>query len=894
VAILDGRLDERATVDWALRLNPTDAIIRLALLDLIDSPAGQKIEEPWRSAWRLIEVSWNNPAVYEHASTGAYHARRRLRAGDRSRSLVNAIVDLVAPRLKVEALSELYRQAPKPRGRPKTVGDLLSVRMTSREIVDPGVLELGEIADRSFLMSLALALDAAVVDGLDLARQIGWDGERDMWTLGLLYRVYYVPQGERADGTNEPDEFHQGIAPSVKLLHTVVSRLVEIHISSAVEFVNQWKLRNSPVHLRLWAALSRDSRVTPANEVGDFLLSLDDPQFWDVNAYPEVAELRAKRFGELERHEQEALTARIRKRPPRNQWPRKADADRVAGARLLWALRELRRIEVAGHFLPQRDKAWLDERIDRFPDLVPMARTDEGFLASVEARWVPPNPDSRYDSIAGEARLKALETALSSARRGWDDDPAKRAEDWIGQQGSRDKIFADLEATPDGGAAFPRVWRRLGWTHPPAKEQSGDTAQRDLRAESARVLSLLAKLPEATLRQAIDGISHWLSAWAKQIVGMPEALTVWLKLWPIAVEVTNARQSAEKESHLSTVLKTSDDSEPMALDTLNTPAGKLVGAFLHARPGISGNDRPFESDDALRMMRDLVITANGPSGLIARHRMIEHLPWFLRADKDWTNEHLITPLLADDSEALALWRAIARQTHFTDVLKIIGAPMAERAADPRLGRETRRSLVFTLVVECLHAFREQRAPAVPYPRIQQTIRLLDDEVRAYGAEAIPRFVRELSGSPGEEQLPSSVEELFRSAAKPFLQQVWPQERSLATPGVSKALADLPAAAGEAFAEALDTIERFLVPFECWSLLDYGLYGEENGRPKLSTIDSDEKAAALLQLLDLTIGTAEGSVIPDDLADALDRLRQVAPDLAASPRFRRLATAARRA
>jgi hypothetical protein len=75
--------------------------------------------------------------------------------------------------------------------------------------------------------------------------------------------------------------------------------------------------------------------------------------------------------------------------------------------------------------------------------------------------------------------------------------------------------------------------------------------------------------------------------------------------------------------------------------------------------------------------------------------------------------------------------------------------------------------------------------------------------------------------------------------------------------------------------------------------DYGLYGEEDGEPRLSGIDNYEKAAACLRLLDLTIGTAEGSVIPYDLADALEQVRRAAPNLAENQVFRRLATAARR-
>lgn len=892
IAFLNGRLEERATVDWGLRLKPNDTIKRLALLELIDSPEGRKISEPWRSAWRLVEESWNNSSVEDHVSTGVYHAQQRLSAGDRSGSLVSAIVDLVAPRLKVEPFSGLHLNFRKPPRWPKKVEDLFLTGLTSGKIVDPHLLKIAGITDQAFLMSLAIALDAAVINGLDIARRIGWQGERSL-LRGQLHRVYFVPVGERADGEYEPDEFHRGIAPSVKLLHAAVSRLLDLDISSAVEFVHRWKLTNSPLHLRLWAALSCDSRVTPANEVGTMLLSLDNRRFWNLNDYPEIAEVRAKRFGELDPHEQERIMARIRKCPPRNLWPGVPDADRIKNAQLYWAIRELRRINIAGALLPEHYMAWLDASIHKFPDLIQMARLDEGFMDTPKARSVPTNPDSRYDLLAGEERLKALETALSAARRGWDDDAGGRAADWIRQPGKPDQVLADFESISDDRAVFARVWERFGWAHTPEAGQGEDKAQRDLPAESARVLSLLTKLPEATVRQAIDGISHWLSAWKKQLVVLPEGLNVWLKLWPVAVEATNAKQPVEEQIHLNTVAQSADDCEPMDLDTLNTPAGKLVGVFFAACPNLLSNDRPFNVDGAPRTMRDTIITATGRSGLIARHRMVEELPYFLHADPDWAHEYLITPLIADNSEAITLWNAIAHRTHFSEVLKIIGGPMSERATDRRFGRETRRSFVFSLVIECLHAFRVQREPAVPYARIQQMIRSLDDEVRAFGADAVQRFVQDVSSHREGEQTHLSPEELFRTAAAPFLQQVWPQERSLVTSSVSRALAILPATAQAAFAEAVNAIERFLVPFECWSMNDYGLYGEKDGETNLSSINNHAKAAAFLRLLDLTIGTAEGSVIPYDLADALDQVRRVAPNQEKNQVFRRLATAARR-
>jgi hypothetical protein len=890
-AFLHGRLEDRATIDWALRLAPRDAAKRSALRELIDSRNGRAIREPWRSAWRLIEESWSHPVIEEHISQDEYYAHYRLQAGERSGSLVSVIVEHVAPRLTVTAFSDLHLESQELPKRPKTIDDLFSARLTSGNIVDPSLLMLGELTERPFLVSLAHALDAAVISGLDIARRIGWDEKRS-WRLGRLYRVYYVPPSERSDDDNEPDEFNHGIAPSVKLLHAVVARLVDVDISSALAFVARWKLTDSPVHLRLWAALSRDPRVTPADEVGASMQSLDDRRFWNLHDYPEIAELRARRFSELNSRAQAALITRIRRSPPRKGWRRYFDTDRLEVARVYWAVRELRRIELAGAVLPKRDKAWLDARIKEFQDLVQMRRLDEGFSSGPQARWLQPNPDNRYDSFAGEERLGALETALSAARRGWDDDPAERAGDWIRQPNNHVKVLLDLESLPDGGAAFARVWERFGWSHSPETKPGDDATQRDLQGEGGRVLTLLTRLPEATVRQAIDGISQWLSAWEKQIV-RDEGLNVWLRLWPIAVEATNATKPLEEAIPLDSVNRTSDDSEPMDLDTLNTPVGKFVGVFLAACPTARLGDEPFREGNAQRLMRDAIEGALGSAGSIVKYRLIEQMPYFLAADESWTRKHLVPPLLSDRDEVQVLWRAVARQRMSFKVMATLGDAMADRAIDQRLSRDTRRALAFRVVIECLHAFKNRRDPAVPIAHIQQMIRLLDDEVRVYAAEAVQRFVQDVSAPREGEQPPPSPEQLFQSSAAPFFQQVWPQERFLATPSVSRALADLPATSGEAFAEAVRTIERFLLPFDCWSMAVYGLHGEVNGRPKLSIINNQGKAEALLRLLDLTVGTEEGSNIPHDLPDALHQIRTVAPSLLDNPAFRRLATAARR-
>jgi len=892
IAFLNKRLAEQETIDWALKLKPGQRIERMAVEDLLTGLDARDLEEPWASAWRLLEESWSAPQSDERNGTAIYGIQKRLRAGDRSGAVVAAIVDLVVPRLKVEPNDAWqWSYIKKPR-KPRTVTDILSASLTSGDLIDLNVLELENLDDISFLTSLANALEAAVNHGLDIARRLGWNDARSFTSLGFLNRVYYTQPKRNGREDSETDAYNRGIAPSVKLLQAVVARVAEIQPVVAQSFVRRWQADGSSVFVRLWSAMARSSELVTADVVSSFLTSLDDQRFWNLHMFPEIAELRAVRFGEFDLLSQNQITNRLQKGPPRNHWPKKADKAKVANARLYWAVRELRRIEISGGALPAGAKSWLDSRQPRFVDLAGMA-IDGGFLEGATASWVPPNPDSRYDDLQGISRLQALETALGASRGGWDDDPAERANDWINQQGNADKVLADFENTNNGGNDFPKVWNRFGWAHRP-RQQDGEAGQdANLGGETSRVLGLLNQLSDATLSSAIEGICAWLDVWEKHTAKLPLALPIWLRLWPIAVEVTNQRPERVEDEDLNVTARAEDDDrEPMDLDTLNTPAGKLVGVFLAACPSLPPGAQAFPAASMERQMRDIVIAAEGRSGLIVKHRMIEALPYFLRADSDWAQEHLIAPLLNDDGAALALWRAVARRTHFTKVLESIGATMAERANDRRLGRETRRQLVFSLVIESLHAFREGRQPAVPNQRIQQMLRTLDDEVRASAANAIQVFVRDLSSMPPD-QFSITRDGLFRNAAAPFLREVWPQERSLATPGVSGALADLPATSGEAFAEAVDTIARFLVPFACWSMVNYGLYGDEGEAKKLAVINDEAKARALLKLLDLTVGTSENAVIPYDLTDALDQILKVDPALSTNAVFRRLATTARR-
>lgn len=880
IMFLTGRVRDLGTIEWALGLRPHDRGARAGVIRVLQKTREQGLDDPWTSAWALIEESWLAVDSPYSDGVGAALVARRLASGDRSGALVEAIGALVAPRLRVEPKDPRERRG---RARRKSHRDLVRATLISGRLVKPRDLGLSGVKDIGFLTAVANVLEGSMRYGMDAGRRIGWDGGEQLWQLGDLYTIEYSEQKDDAD------EFHKGIAPVVKLLCGVVRQLAELDAEAASPFVRGWGLQRSTLDVRLWAAAAKDPTLASAREVGAFLLGLDDRRFWDLHVHPEIAALRARRYSELEPETQTAIALRLCRKPPRSHWPRGADADRVEEGREFWAARELRRIEVCKGRLPEQAAAWLSSRVDRFGELDGM-QLDEGFLEGPKAEWIGEAlPDRRYDSLRGEARLRALEAAWAAQTDPWRRDPARS---WLREEENARETLNDLNALEGRCDEFPAVWNHFGMAHAPT-----DNAERN-RREAGSVLALLKGLSFNTIRKAIQGVSTWLSTWGEVVVRVAGWEETWLRVWPEAVAATNAYYQDDDEGNLSVVVSGGDPDAPMDLDVVNTEAGHLVGVFLQACPTITHDERnPFEEQAGLREVRDAIVASQGQALLIARHRLTAALQYFVRADEAWAKGNLIDPLVADNPNTLALWRAVSSRVLREDVLRLIGRHVADRVSDParpdrqqrrELDRDTRRRLLRSLVGESLGAFVEQREPAVAHARLHQVLRLVDDELRSSAAHVVVDFIEQVGRTQGR-----TAADVFSKAGTPFLEQVWPRDKSRVTPGVAKAFAELPVASGDGFAVAASAVSSLLVPFDCYALLDFGFGTARTDGTGLELIKDEANARALLELLDATVGPDDDAVVPYDLSDALSQIESAAPRLADSRLFRRLATAARR-
>ena len=94
MAFLSGRLMERITLDWAVSLGLQEFAQRAAVLEQLDR-SSRDLQEPWRTAWRVIEESWSSNVPKEQHDMAVLDVSERLKAGERSGALVDAFVELV-------------------------------------------------------------------------------------------------------------------------------------------------------------------------------------------------------------------------------------------------------------------------------------------------------------------------------------------------------------------------------------------------------------------------------------------------------------------------------------------------------------------------------------------------------------------------------------------------------------------------------------------------------------------------------------------------------------------------------------------------------------------------------------------------------------------------------
>jgi hypothetical protein len=865
-AFADGRFEKKEVVEWALALTSDQETERSLLRDLY-SRQQKIVREPYALAWRCIFEYWRSPDG--QTANDAFLIKRELRQGAHQRETIKLIVDAVRPWLKVETARRFQVTSPSelPK-KPKHLKHLLYASISSGSRLSPGDVGLSEISDRDFLLELATALNAAVLSGLILAKMIGSISKDMDITNWLVRRVYFVPPAQHPEGGGEPDRYSDGFAPSIKLMFASMERLAEIDVDAASRVVASWDVGGWTVYRRLWAAAARDPRLAEPTEVASFLTQLDDREFWNAGSYPEFAELRAVRWNTLVPSAVSGLERRLLKGEPAKQVPSGVPKDEIPNYKRRHIVNELRRIEAGGGVLSPKASLWLERSLNELDaDQLPDAPLTLGFNQGVRLVTRDRTISQTFNGIGSSRLLDELAKSLSDD--GWDD-RSENAADFIGANAATIlKLLSDSTDT----AIATKIWQAFGHRFRPTDLNVGpdrataeDANKVPVALQACRTIN--RERPDV-LMGAVEGLTTFINNWDRLLGEDEDFRRSWLTLWPYAVMKSNERGSA---------------STALSNRAFGTPVGQMIWAMIGMSPRIRKGENPM-SEGLWPAILSAVENAEGEAKLEAQYVLVRDIGYFYAASPDWASRNLVMPLITSGSADL--WEAFGTgNLPQYDLMRQIAEAIVKATTMSELPSKTKRDLAERIIWSTIFDRKEGKVPAVPLALTQQMLRMGGDEVRSQVVRSLIELLKKDD---------DTFDQKARfDLAKSIFQDVWPKELTLSSRTVSEELAELPAAAGEFYADAADLVMPYLTPFDCWSMWEYGLMDEldePDGAYKI--INTPAKAAALLAILDRTVGGEDGAIIPDGLQNALAHVASLYPKLEKDARFQRLVTLNRR-
>lgn len=855
---VEGRLQDRAVLAWAASLGPEEDAQRRAVRDAVFSRS-EALPELFMTAWRCVIEAWRDGTADDPDMT-VFEITDAIKRGIDPRIFVGSIVDLATPRLKVRARGSLSEPV---LGKPRTVANLLALDFEPDHHVRLAEIGLTDCADPRVWEEVLDRAQSVLFSGLHQADRLGLT-----WSANWIARVYPVNgDGERnAEGDDrDPDEYRGGFVPITRLVSAALSRLGAIAPPAATKRVEALALRSWPIARRLWAAAALDPAVVPADRLDPWTISVSQEELWGVHAYPEFAELRSRRHGDLTADVRDQLERRIRRGPPARLFRRDLSRARRDERQTGDAYAELRRMQNAGAVLTPGSIAWLADHSD------------------LEAIW---GGEDLYRTGDSYVPLRSrLDLDLTSATAFAEIEAALTDNPYTDGRNTLDAIGANWKAVFDRMRSEPALLGRgriVGALAFAIRDRIGVKEGDPGRMETAQVsdfIDLLGGVPASARKAAAPGIAYLFEEALGRLPDDARMPALWLEWWPYAAAATLAETNDGHDGPFEEA-----STERLASLSLNTAAGRMMSAYFSLFPKGDAAKSAFE-DPILARARDLIVETPGEGGRQGLYRLLLQVPFLNYVDPEWTQARLLGPLAAQDGVAPELWDAIARIGLLAPgALKLISAEMVRRILDDRLSPDVRSRLAERLILPVAIALHDATAPPVGLVAIEQLLRLGGPQVRAVCARALTRFIADAK----------APEKTFTSAVLPILEGGWPRDRSVQSSEVADAFAALPAAADTAFSEAVAALGDYLMPFDVWSLWEYRLYAREEGRGReLKFPRTQAEAKSMLTLLDRTIGEEEGAVVPHDLDVALTAMLARWSGAVKDRRFARLAALARR-
>jgi len=858
---------------WAIKGGNQKKVRRIVISDYFRNPYHWNLgmEKTYLEAWNFLVESWSIEEDYYSYIHSPIMLGERIKRGDLSLSTIKAITSHFSPRVIFTA-NENYKY--KGKNTASNISDLISPEIVGEynSGLKELILTINDVIDINFLDTLYYSLSCSIKRVFKITKSFGWNRDITLMLGGGIKSVTYRNE-------KDPDHYSRGFTAIVKLIHAIIGRIQFLDRQKAKDILRQLKFDRDAINTRLWASFASNSDLISTQEIGEFLLEIDSRIFWQSFYFPEITELRATKFSLLSSSHRKAIWRRIRTLPPKSLWIRKIDQEELNLYRYQLAFRESKRIEKEGNELPLVQTRWIEKTKTMIPKLSEPVGYPDLYEPDVTVNLVSHESGEKFNNISGADRLLTIESMLKKGTFTPD------VVIWMQKPGNVLLLMDDMKNCPQFIDEYPRVWIDFCFHHNP-EDSYMHSPERNKSDDFHFIFNSLLKSPSKLKTEGITAFCSWIGRWKEYYSLDEESIQLWSELLDFAeiYAIEDYHKALSRTESLKTNLNISE------LDRTNhfTPVGQLIDVFIQLLPNLGNDPKPFQTFPDLLRMRNRLMNCSKPAINIVLYRFTEILGYLLKADYQWTEDELVYPLTKDYPSSRHLWIALSHKIISRTILKYLGDSILEPCRDEKIDRDSRHMLLLSIVVEIINSFREERQPLIDIVKFKQLIYSLDDEARSSIVDILPKYIKEMSESNTSNKK-FSCETLFRKAITPFIEAIWPKEPSLVTTSIAQAFAALPASSRTAFSEAVELIERYIIPFECYSLYSFGFkYSDNDNLKTVKEIINNTKAAeSLLKLLDKAIAYSDSPIRPIELPDTLNYIKEVDPDLEYNPIYTRL-------
>jgi len=772
-------------------------------------------------AWRLILAAADRP---RHVRTTRWHAATRaLGRGDASLPVRREIVACLRPTARPEAPMRWPGMPRDPDASPR-LRDVLGVRFGPSQL--SRLDEVAGLLPPDARAGTLRALDAALQDALEDAVE--------------YERPTAATSDVRSVARHRQDRHPDGYYPIVRVAIDLWALFADNDPDVARAVATRWRTSEHLLLRRMWLHTLSTPTVDGA-AVAEGLAAVTDDDFWTNDARRELMRLLVERWDDLTPDARAAVEARIVAGIPPELLTLEGDILRDHTDHQTFT--RLERLINAGRTLTQPTLDALAAIRARHPQWIPGDGDRDDFGIWSSGAMVTTGPQGNPQLLDGVGPDDLVARATEIAER----DRMRQSDIWRSLCNAEPmRALAALEAGIAAGRAEPYEWR--GLLH--AAVQSEDPAVHAAVAAAA----LRHQFPDGTAHAVLDLLlSH------PETTGLSQ--TQLLALWDrVFAELGRAAEPVSQDMHNDPVFR-----------LLNEAEGKIGTILLNE---LGRRRRASEQDPVPRPFKtriERLVVAEGALGHLGRASMMDGLTWFHSVEPDWSRATLVPSLSWQSaSTANACWRVVlAGRIAPASLHNLLLPDLLETARRPGVSREGQHLAGWLL----LPLLWRQTGDAADYAIGAQDVR-----------QALTRGGDDLSSAAAFwlvgalEELEDDAAQRWRERVGPLLAETWPQESALRSPEVSQTLARLPALAGDAFPEAVDSVVPLVVPLEPWDAVMW-LEFDDDGMHRF-----DDHPAAMLQLMEALFNPASP---PAELTAMLQRIAAASPELENGATYRKL-------